>query len=567
MRQRAEKDGLSVHAIAGNHSVLLGFDAAEEARRGLLGFAIQRTDQKNGESRWLQGCRHFERDAAEHPLGTSASTWISPIQGFLWGDWAAKPDRSYTYSVLPVYGKPGDLKHGPAVDVTVSTELEAQDVHAVYFNRGVAGSQAYAEKFHNRPPDEVGAPAFQWLSRGLVEALTAFLKQAEGPGWGLYAAVYEFSYPPVLTEFRAALDRGAEVHIVFDDKAVAGGPGAANRQALDNAGLTAVAVPRRANPSYISHNKFVVLTRNGVARQVWTGSTNITEGGIFGHSNVGHAVRDPEVAAAYLDYWRQLAADPSAEDLRAWNEAHSPLPRDRSQKVYIEEVFSPRSSLAALQWYSEAMDEAKNSVFLTAAFGVNDLFQKVLQEDKPYLRYVLLDKPGKGLDLMERDRDNLFSIGSLLDASELDRWGREKWREEKLTGLNQHVQYIHTKYMLIDPLTDPLVIAGSANFSDNSTRNNDENMLIIRGDERVADLYLTEFMRLFQHFRVRGTPLGLKAERSGGKPVSLYLAPDDSWTRPYYQAGHPKRMERLLFAGAGEAATAGAELATLAAGR
>jgi hypothetical protein len=92
-------------------------------------------------------------------------------------------------------------------------------------------------------------------------------------------------------------------------------------------------------------------------------------------------------------------------------------------------------------------------------------------------------------------------------------------------------------------------------------------MLIIRGDERVADMYLTEFMRVFQHFRVRGTPLGLPAERSGGKPVSLYLAPDDSWTRPYYQEGHHKQLERLLFAGTGEAALAGAELATLAAGR
>ena len=33
-----------------------------------------------------------------------------------------------------------------------------------------------------------------------------------------------------------------------------------------------------------------------------------------------------------------------------------------------------------------------------------------------------------------------------------------------------------------------------------SNVSNDENMLVVRGDDRVADIYLTEFMRLFQHF-------------------------------------------------------------------
>ena len=47
------------------------------------------------------------------------------------------------------------------------------------------------------------------------------------------------------------------------------------------------------------------------------------------------------------------------------------------------------------------------------------------------------------------------------------------------------------------------IITGSANFSNASTKNNDENMLVIRGDTRVADLYLTEFMRLFMHFYFR----------------------------------------------------------------
>ena len=55
-----------------------------------------------------------------------------------------------------------------------------------------------------------------------------------------------------------------------------------------------------------------------------------------------------------------------------------------------------------------------------------------------------------------------------------------------------------------DPATDkPIVITGSANYSENSTTLNDENTLCIKGDKRVADIYFTEFVRLFDHFSFR----------------------------------------------------------------
>jgi len=58
--------------------------------------------------------------------------------------------------------------------------------------------------------------------------------------------------------------------------------------------------------------------------------------------------------------------------------------------------------------------------------------------------------------------------------------------------------------MLIDPLgDDPIVVTGSANFSDASTLQNDENMLVIRGNKRVADIYVGEYMRLWNHYAFR----------------------------------------------------------------
>jgi phosphatidylserine/phosphatidylglycerophosphate/cardiolipin synthase-like enzyme len=63
--------------------------------------------------------------------------------------------------------------------------------------------------------------------------------------------------------------------------------------------------------------------------------------------------------------------------------------------------------------------------------------------------------------------------------------------QESTLDLNQHVRYIHTKYLLIDPLgDDPVIITGSANFSPDSVSSNDENMLLIRANTAVADVYV-----------------------------------------------------------------------------
>src|SRR6478736_7219906 len=57
VRRRRRKQGLTVQAVAGTHTVLLGFDLDDPA--GCLGFAIHRTDHTEGEARWLRGMKTF----------------------------------------------------------------------------------------------------------------------------------------------------------------------------------------------------------------------------------------------------------------------------------------------------------------------------------------------------------------------------------------------------------------------------------------------------------------------------------------------------------------------------
>src|SRR6516225_7215312 len=416
---------------------------------------------------------------------------------------------------------------------------EAEGQHAVYFNRGVAGSQAYVRKFGNhRPPDVPNRVAFRWLSRGLFRAMLDFIHKANGPDWGLRVAAYELQQGAVLKALREAADSEADVKIIFDARVKANGPADANWAAIRQAEIEDLVTPRTRSPSAIAHNKFMVLLHDGEPVELWTGSTNFTDGGIFGHSNCGHIVRNKDVAAAYLKYWQELQKDPEMRDIRPWNDEIFPI-SDRLPAVGVGTAFSPRSNLDLLRWYARLMDKANTAVFFTAAFGVNDLFEEVLEHSKPYLRYVLLESADEEIASLL----NEVAVANILPQNEF-----ERWMEEHLSGLNTHVKYIHTKYMIIDPLgKDPLLITGSANFSDASTRKNDENMLVIRGDKRIADLYLSEFMRLFNHFQFRG----LAHARAATGPASArsFLIPNGSWKTRYYQPGTPKYLERIYFAG------------------
>jgi phosphatidylserine/phosphatidylglycerophosphate/cardiolipin synthase-like enzyme len=126
--------------------------------------------------------------------------------------------------------------------------------------------------------------------------------------------------------------------------------------------------------------------------------------------------------------------------------------------------------------------------------------------------------------------------------SGLDQWFVD---EELARPTNKgHVFFVHAKVLVIDPLSDdPLVCSGSANFSKNSLTANDENMLLVRGNTRVADIYMTELDRIFRHFRARDI---INATADQHKNV-LLLDTTDGWIEPNFKDGTFKNNRRLLF--------------------
>lgn len=549
MRKPAKKGPLSVRAISGAHVVVLAWDVAEaewtDFTSDLLGFAIERTEFKDGnvvERYWLRGMKRFEDKDAGAPIGSPFPLSEHPVQSFQWGDYTTKPATTYRYRIVPARGKPKNLILDDKAGVTVEivTEPEDDGEHGIWFNRGVAASQAYARRFGETKPDEndPDSEQMQWLSRGLFEALLKFIGKAKGPKFALRGALYEFRYAPVLEAVRDAVDRGVDVSIFYDEPSY----GAENEAAIQAAAIGAQCRPR-AGSSADKHNKFIILLKDGEPQGVWTGSTNISVGGIFGHSNLGHAVWDKDVAQKYLDYWELLSNDLSApaKDIRPGILAATPTPIGVPPAAGITVMFSPRDG-KTLDWYAELLRSAQEIVCFTVAFTVAETLANVLIEDVDALRFVLKDKAGKNDADIQRDKDVLVAVGSKFEKDEFP-----GWLGESLTGFNRNL-YIHDKFMLVDPLgDDPIVATGSANFSNNSVVANDENMLVIRGNTRVADIYFGEFMRIFDHIYARF--LVKRAEAAGEDVTRNFLTPDAKWVKRHAGKTSPKAKRRIYFRG------------------
>ncbi|NTU94379.1 MAG: hypothetical protein HGA56_10235 [Chlorobiaceae bacterium] len=577
MRQLQKGELLAVRAISGLHVVTLAWDFLEPQegkQKTLLGFAIERTEMRNGEAverYFLRGIKRFRyKDEGVAP-GTPVPTSEHPVQSFQWGDYAVKPSTTYRYQVVPAYGKPKlmKLEYALATTVEITTESEAggrhgdaKPAHDIYFNRGVAGSQAYARKFGNTKPGEPGpdhanpeephpdSEKMKWLSRGLFEAMTGFIGLAAGADasdYKLRAMFYEFRYLPVGQALAAASAAGADVAIRYEAQSYK----AANESMIATAGISGICTPQKSRAG-IRHNKFMVLIHQQKPVAVWTGSTNISCGGIFGHSNVGHVIWDEGIAGKFLEYW-ELLANPKVTrkalvtfDLKT---EPTPEPDAKPPADRMLTLFSPRDekeTLKTLKWYADLMGSAQHLLCMTFAFGLHPLFAGVLERPGSTLRYSVFDK---SLDAAEESRieqtgNNIIAAGAKLEKGDL-----ECFIGEKLTGFNKN-QYIHDKFMLVDPLgNDPVVVTGTANFSDSSQCSNDENMIVIRGDHRVADIYFGEFMRIFDHLYARYMVEKMKSEKKKENPDAGFLKEKTGeWLSQHFRKGR-KELRRRYFMG------------------
>ena len=541
--------GLQVRCIAGTYVVLIAINCSSEYRKGLLGFGIRRKDHTNGEEYWLPGLKRFRLPNSDE--GDDVTTRRHPVQKFHWGDYTTKPDRTYTYTVVAMTGSPAALEPRDSVSVEVTCEAPEKvgtNGHAVHFNRSAAASQAFSRRFPGLPSGDIEDPhARTWLSRGLLEAMLAFINETQA-GEGLHLFVYEFEKDEYFAALAEAKARGVTLEILYDNlwDQEGKGPSLKSLPQIRKYKLTSVCKGRNGKGINISHNKFMVRTdAEGKPVAVWTGSTNFTDAAIYGQSNVGHRIDDltsQGIVGEYFAWHQAIWNDPGKTSAasRIAAMALTTVPPTSANGTSL--VLSPRSSIEAVTACASLVSQSQRLVCFTAPFQMHDDLENALATANSQV-FGLLNTDGViGKALHSAPNTGIAVASAISKASVLEAWQGSLLQE----SMHHSGVFIHTKILLIDPLSDqPIVITGSANFSTNSSKNNDENQLFIVGETAVADVYLGEFMRMYDHYYFRNKMKAIEKERKSN-PQAGHLDNTPAWADKFFDGG-PQEAIRLAF--------------------
>jgi phosphatidylserine/phosphatidylglycerophosphate/cardiolipin synthase-like enzyme len=280
----------------------------------------------------------------------------------------------------------------------------------------------------------------------------------------IHIASFEFNLTPVAEALIAARQRGVDVRWVTDDEHGLEAdiePDHGHFAMLQEAGIEV----RSDTRSALMHNKFWIFD----GQIVWTGSTNITENGVFDQDNNVIVIQSPELAAIYEREFQEM-----------WDGQFGP----RSPSTLDEQVVTVDGSRIVVVFTSEdpALENAIVPIVQSATTSVR--FLTFSFTDFP-LADAMSQRFKAGVDVA-----GVFEkFGSETEAAEL----RTLMCRSVPVKQDGNSGFLHHKVIVVD---EQIVITGSMNYSTNAEENNDENVIIIDNAE-VARLYLQEFDRVW----------------------------------------------------------------------
>lgn len=429
------------------------------------------------------------------------------------------------------------------------------------------------------------------LSGDMIEALTDFVNRAKSGG-RLYAALYELHDEELV---RLLEQSGKKAYVVLSNamkqeenpkKSLAGATGKkaagkkvdGNTPARNRLTKTAAEIYNRLLPNnQIGHNKFVVYVKNGKAKAVLFGSTNWTPTGLCAQTNNTIVLDNADAADRYWRYWKALAADTQQAKkapkrlqgaklrtfgakgavidlgadgkLASWFSPNTPKLRtskpknekrppdmddvvkaiDKAKHAVLFLAFYPGSPNVA-QWAAAAKTRNKN-LFVRGCVTNPSASESFYYE----LHGVTPPKRVKG-DKTPRKQDMAVIAAQALSATSAP----PGWLTEML---KVGFAIVHDKVVVIDPFSeDSVVITGSHNLGHKASFNNDENLVIIRGNRPLAEAYASHVLDVYDHFAWRVTQSNPKMKSDG----FLKKRPD-AWQNRYFNDDGSIKAAQLTF--------------------
>ncbi|MEA1675229.1 phospholipase D-like domain-containing protein [Nitrospirillum sp. BR 11163] len=475
----------------------------------------------------------------------------------------------------------------------LSTQNLRQQLHTP---AGQAPSKGYVLDQVKQPGNAIRA----FLTGDVLPTLTDFLGQV-GPGDKVYAALYELSDPELVAGLTGLGDR---LHLILSTagEATKTNPvwdrtNQAARQALH--GTAGEVIDRLFNNSaHIGHNKFLVRTDVGDRPlALLTGSTNWTPTGLCTQSNNTIITQDATLAQAYLDYWNRLKMDTASFPVQAdtgapnHNVQQKPLRRadghaypdaDSNPRVWCAPTTLATTKTAAtppdLADVFQLMDQARHAIYFLTFYPSVEGKQSIIEaavdlgKQRPDLMVMGAVSSPQALPI-EGDANGVDDTGDDTDAQGAKIPKPSVYAPKDAprvlvvraaaidtpTGdlqpelLTAGAAIIHDKIVVIDPFSpDCVVITGSHNLGYKASYANDDNLLIIQGNQPLAQAYAVHVLDVYEHYRQRAIleererDALLKGQPAPSTPQGGFLATTDQWQDAHLSGDKGTELDYFL---------------------
>jgi len=596
---------LSVTAYIGDAKTLLAFNLTDSKQaKNLAGFTI--ACQPDGEEPYfLHNTLQFKTpgDHTQDPKEPANSSINAPFHKFRWlhvpgsVHQGVKPFLGrYKYTVTPRYfdGNRSLQPIDPALGVSVAVDVVPFKKKGLElgFTRGFTQSQAFGNHFGKkaliRPKgdellfdtsevsgtDPAGnqytyAEEYEWLGFTAREKIFALLNEVvQKKSLRLDVFAYDLNEPD-LVKILVNLAKQGRLRIILDNAALhhsAADPKPEDKVAELITKAKASAIKRGKFGRYAHDKVFIVSDKQGAVK-VMTGSTNFSVTGLYVNSNHVLVFNDPKVAAKYSELFE------AAWDVDVKLKAFLTLPLSKetfafsTQKTPKTEItFAPHEEKVAGRILNAVVARIKKEgqkskstgsvLFAVMAIdkGVSPVYTalKEVHANEDIFSYGISDSPG-GISLYKPGRKTGVLVTGKPQKTQLP----PPFNQVRNIGGVGH--QVHHKFVVCGfNGDDPVVFCGSSNLAMGGEQNNGDNLLEIH-DADVATAFAVEALALVDHFQfLDRSSAGTKGKNAKVPPASKkqaaiaagwFLSTDDTWTKPYFDAGDLHDVDRRLFGG------------------
>ncbi len=336
----------------------------------------------------------------------------------------------------------------PASAPPDSSSLELQTV-ALPAGYGVRGS--WLELYFTDPSSPLASQRTGGMDGPLVEAI-------DSARLTLDVAIYSLSLNSVRSALIRAHNRGVRVRMVMESDNM----DRADPQAIKDAGIPILGDRREG----LMHNKFVVID----GYEVWTGSANFTDSGVYDDNNFILCIRSMKLAENFTKEFEEMFVDDKFGDNTA---AETPYPRLTIGGTEVETYFSPDDGVQAR--VVEIVNAAQESIYFMAFSFTSDPI---------------------GQAIRARAEDGV-TVAGVMDNEQVKSNVGTEYDPFRHAGLDVYrdgnAGQMHHKVIVVD---ERIVILGSYNFTHSAEVRNDETLLVIHSAE-IAAQFIEEFKRVY----------------------------------------------------------------------